>query len=46
MFYSLPQLYKLDSKKKFILLSTSKGLMTINECKQDQIGGKLLLIIR
>lgn len=46
MCYSLSQLYKIDSKKNLIIFSTSKGLMTINDCKQAQIGGKLLLIIR
>jgi small subunit ribosomal protein S8 len=46
MFYSLSQLYKLDTKKNLMILSTSKGLMTINECKQAQIGGKLLLLIK
>lgn len=46
IFYSLFQLYKLDSKKNLIILSTSKGLMTIDECKQAQIGGKLLLLIK
>lgn len=46
IFYSLSQLYKLDSKKNLIILSTSKGLMTIDECKQAQIGGKLLLLIK
>ena len=46
IYYSLPQLYKLDSKKNLMILSTSKGLMTINECKQAQVGGKLLLLIK
>jgi small subunit ribosomal protein S8 len=46
IFYSLSQLYNIDSKKNLLILSTSKGLMTINECKQAQIGGKLLLLIK
>jgi len=46
VYYSLSQLYKLDSKKIQIIVSTSKGLMTINECKQVQTGGKLLFIIK
>jgi ribosomal protein S8 len=40
------QLWKLDSKKNLIILTTSKGLMTVNECKRAQIGGKPLFIIR
>jgi len=46
MYYSLSQLYKLNSKKNLMILSTSKGLMTIHECKQAQIGGKLLLMLK
>jgi len=46
MFYSLSQLYQLNPKKNLIILSTSKGLLTINECKQAQIGGKLLLFVK
>ena len=45
-FYSLSQLYKLNPKKNLMILSTSKGLMTINECKRAQISGELLLVIK
>ena len=45
-FYSLSQLYQLNSKKNLMILSTSKGLMTINECKRAQISGELLLVIK
>ena len=44
--YKLSQLWKLDSKKNFIILNTSKGLMTIQECKKNQIGGQPLFIIK
>lgn len=46
IYYSTFQLYKFNSKKNLIVLSTSKGLMTISECKQAQIGGKPLFSIR
>ena len=46
VYYSLPQLWNLDSKKGLIILTTSKGLMTSQECKKNQIGGKPLFIIR
>ena len=46
IYYSVSQLWKLDSKKNLIILTTSKGLMTVNECKRAQIGGKALFIIR
>lgn len=46
IYYSVPQLWKLDSKKSFTLLTTQKGLMTIYECKKSQIGGKPLFLIK
>ena len=46
IYYSVSQLWKLDSKKSFIILTTSKGLKTVHECKKNQIGGKPLFIIR
>ena len=36
----------LNQKKNLMILSTSKGLLTIDECKQAQIGGKLLLFVK
>ena len=44
--YSVSQLWKLDSKKSLIILTTPKGLMTAQECKKTQTGGKPLFIIR
>ena len=44
--YSTAQLWKLDTKKSFTVLTTSKGLMTAHECKKTQIGGKPLFIIK
>jgi len=46
IYYSVSQLWKLDSKKSIVILTTSKGLMTIEECKKSQIGGKPLCILR
>ena len=46
IYYSVSQLWKLDSKKSLIILTTSKGLMTAHECKKTQTGGKPLFIIR
>ena len=44
--YSVSQLWKLDSKKSFVVLTTSKGLKTVHECKKNQIGGKPLFVIK
>lgn len=46
IYYSVLQLWKLDSKKNLIILTTPKGLMTAHECKKTQTGGKPLFIIR
>nr|YP_010208979.1 ribosomal protein S8 [Skeletonema tropicum]UBA16289.1 ribosomal protein S8 [Skeletonema tropicum] len=46
IYYSAPQLWKLDTKKSLIVLTTNKGLMTIHECKQTHTGGKPLFIIK
>ncbi len=46
IYYSAPQLWKLDTKKSLIVLTTNKGLMTIHECKQTHTGGKPSFIIK
>ena len=46
IYYSVSQLWNLDSKKSLIILTTPKGLMTVQECKKTQTGGKPLFIIR
>ena len=44
--YKLSQLWKLDSKQNLIILNTSKGLMTVQECKKNQVGGQPLFIVK
>jgi len=46
IYYSVSQLWKLNSKKSLIVLTTSKGLMTIYECKKTRIGGTIVFIIK
>ncbi len=45
VYYSSKQIWKLDSSKTFIILSTNRGLKSINECKKNKIGGEPLIII-
>lgn len=45
VYYSIKQIWKLDSTKNFIIFSTSKGLKTILDCKKLKIGGEPFLII-
>jgi len=45
IYYSINQIWKLDSTKNFIIFSTNKGLKTIIDCKKLKIGGEPFLII-
>lgn len=40
LYYSLEQIWKIDSSKSFIVLSTNKGLKSIVDCKKLKIGGE------
>lgn len=44
-YYSIKQLWKIDSNNSFIILSTDKGLKSITQCKKMNIGGEPLIII-
>jgi ribosomal protein S8 len=43
-YLKLKDLYKLNYKKNLFILSTSKGLKTLLECKTNNLGGKLLFL--
>jgi small subunit ribosomal protein S8 len=45
IFYSIKQIWKINSSKSFIVLSTNQGLKSLLECKKKNIGGELLIII-
>jgi small subunit ribosomal protein S8 len=45
IYYSIKQIWKLDSCKTFIIFSTNKGLKTINNCKKLKIGGEPFILI-
>jgi len=45
IFYSLKQIWKIDSNKTFIIFSTNKGLQTIDNCKKLKIGGEPFILI-
>lgn len=45
IYYSVKQIWKIDSNKSFIIFSTNKGLKSIIECKKLKIGGEPVLII-
>ena len=45
IYYSIKQIWKIDSNKSFIIFSTNKGLKSIIECKKLKVGGEPFIII-
>ena len=46
VYCSLKQLWKLNFIKGLLIVSTSKGLKTLTECKKTKLGGKLLFLLK
>jgi small subunit ribosomal protein S8 len=46
IYYSLKQLWKLDSSKGVVIISTNEGFMSLNDCKQKKLGGEPFIIIK
>ena len=45
IYWSIDQIWKIDSSKNFIIFSTNKGLKTIVDCKRLRIGGEPFIVI-
>lgn len=45
IYYSLKQIWKIDSSQCFIIVSTNQGLKNIVNCKKLKIGGEPILVI-
>nr|YP_005090336.1 ribosomal protein S8 [Phaeodactylum tricornutum]ADY18512.1 ribosomal protein S8 [Phaeodactylum tricornutum]QII42417.1 ribosomal protein S8 [Phaeodactylum tricornutum] len=45
IYYSLKQIWKIDSSKSFIIISTDKGLKTITDCKRLSLGGEPFIVV-
>jgi len=45
-YYSLSQLWRIKSNNNLFIVSTSKGLYSLEECKKLRLGGELFLLIR
>lgn len=45
VYWSASQIWKIDSSKNFIIISTNKGLKSIIDCKKLKIGGEPFLSI-
>lgn len=44
-YYSIKQIWKIDSNKTFLVISTSKGLKSLFNCKKENLGGEPIIII-
>ena len=45
VYYSLKQIWKIDSSKTLIIFSTNHGLKTLSECKKLKLGGEPVITI-
>lgn len=45
IYWSINQIWKIDSSKVFIIFSTNHGLKSIIDCKRLKIGGEPFIII-
>lgn len=45
IYWSINQIWKIDSSKSFIIFSTNQGLKSIFDCKKLKIGGEPFIII-
>ena len=46
IYYRLTQLWKLQPNTGVVIISTNKGLMSLDECKRYKLGGQPLVIIQ
>jgi small subunit ribosomal protein S8 len=46
IYYSAQQLWKLNSNNSLTIISTNKGLLTLNECRKLNEGGEPFLTIK
>jgi small subunit ribosomal protein S8 len=46
IYYSNKQLWKMESSKGVVFVSTNKGLMLLDECKKLNLGGEPYIIIK
>ena len=46
IYYSVKQLWKLNSNNGIIILSTNKGFLSDKECKKRNLGGEPFIIVK
>lgn len=45
IYYSINQIWKIDSNKSFLIFSTNQGLKSVIGCKKSKIGGEPFIVI-
>ena len=45
VYYSINQIWKINSNKSFIIFSTNQGLNSVDNCKKYKIGGEAIIAI-
>jgi small subunit ribosomal protein S8 len=45
IYYSLKQIWKIDSQETLIIFSTNQGLKTMSECKKLKLGGEPIITL-
>ena len=46
IYYSLKQLWKLDSSKGVLIVSTNEGFMSLENCRQKKVGGEPFILVK
>lgn len=46
IYYSINQLWKINSTKGLLIISTNKGLLTLSDCKKFKVGGEPIVIVK
>lgn len=46
IYYSVKQLWKLNTNNGIIVMSTNKGFMSSNDCKKKTLGGEPFIIVK
>lgn len=44
-YYSVKQIWKLESSQTLVIFSTNQGLRSMSDCKRKKVGGELLVSI-
>ena len=46
VYYSLKELWKYDTCQGLLIISTNKGVLSVNECKNKKVGGEPFLVVK